>query len=56
VDYIKAGVPDAVAATPQATDEHLANMVSANLSPVVVRAPSGQYARDTSVITPVKAP
>ncbi len=56
VNYIKAGVPDAVAATPQATDEHLANMVSANLGPVVIRTASGQFARDTAVITPVKAP
>ena len=31
LDYVKASVPDAIKATPQATDRHLADMIKVNL-------------------------
>lgn len=49
VQYIKTAVPDAVAATPQATDAHLSSIVKAVLPPVAIRNPTtGQYIRDTT--------
>ena len=40
VNYIKNSVPDAIAAPPQATDGHLADMIRARLPVAIVKPPS----------------
>ena len=44
VNNIKNSVPDAIAATPQATDGHLADMIQARLPVAIVKPPSKGHA------------